>query len=129
MNLLNNWREKLFVLSLILMVETGAKIITPLFPRNDFYYAGCASINMLTLAYLWWLPTTVLLRDIFKLVFVQMIFQGLGWLLYAAYFDAWLYNRGIHAIVAVTYLRILMGGTYAGNNTNNPRRLLLHPHH
>jgi hypothetical protein len=127
MNLLNNWREKTFVFSLIYIAEKGGDYLCRFFPRDDFYFAGCATVVLLMLIVVWSLPRTVLTRDVSRLVFVQFFLQWIGWVLYAASSNGHFYSLSIHAIVIVTYLRILLDGLYERAYTNRPGWMLFHP--
>jgi hypothetical protein len=126
MSLLEKFETRIQLLALVAVIEYGSPQVLHLVARDDFYFAVCATINLVTLLALMFFRSTVLTLDIFKLIFLQMIFQFAGWALYVLYRPAALYNWSIHIVVAVTYIRILIVRKHDGDHQDNSGRLLLH---
>lgn len=119
---------RFLALTFFALVEYAAKLILPHVPFDDMYYVACAGINFVVLLCLVQCEKSPLMEDLVKLTFVQLVFQFIGWCLYALYVPAFFYDVSIHCIVVATFMRILWVGKDDGNHSLYPRRMLVSPH-
>ncbi len=126
MKLSDDMKARLSALFFILFVEASAYFIMPYAPRDELYYAAAGSFNFLTLALLTAIKNNRLQADLMRLTFLQLIIQFMGWVLYSLYMPAHLYNWGIHAIVAATFVRIFWLGRNDGDPAMHSDRRIFH---
>jgi hypothetical protein len=125
MSIFGNWMERLISLALIFCVDYFSDNLIKLAPYNDFYFATCGTINFATIVLFLFFPFSNLSFDLIRLIFIQMVFQFIGWALYICYVPAGMYNFSIYLIMAVTYLRILFVRPHDRDSLQNPDRMLV----
>jgi hypothetical protein len=105
-------RERLFAITAIYTFEYVSQFVIPLFSFNEYYFDICGIFNAAMLWMFSRIEKTDLMKDIVKLLYIQMGLQCLGFIIYKVYPASYFYDRSIHAIVVATYIRIFLVGRY-----------------
>ena len=118
---LGNWRERWDAFFILASIEYISWLVLPIAPRNDFYYAACGTFNIIALSAFLDFKKTPLSVDLVILTYMQIFLQFAGFVRYTLYFSEEVYNRSIHSIVVISFLRILMAGDHDRNRRNSAR--------
>lgn len=116
-----NWRQRWECFFALAFIEFIAWLVLPFAPKNDFYFAICATFNILALLMILSLKKTRLVADLATLTYLQILLQFMGWLRYILYLDPDVYNMSIHSVVPITFIRILFAGDHDRTQRNSAR--------
>lgn len=108
--------DRIFAVAVVTAGELLSAEILPLVPENDWYFAACVAFNAAVFLFLRQGDQSQVIVDAEILTVFQMVIQFVGWILYLLYLPATTYNWSIHAIVILTYARILLIDKNNGNH-------------